>query len=794
MAQFPSPTSASDVWSDTDVYRAVAGGNWPQFPAAPTIGTATAGVNSASVAFTAPTFVGSSAITGYTVTSSPGGFTGTGASSPITVSGLTAGTSYTFTATATNSQGTGPASAASNSITALTSDTYFPYVSMLLPGNGTNAAQNNTFLDSSTNNFTITRNGNTTQGTYSPYGSNWSNYFDGTSYLQAAYSADFALSTNDFTIQGWVYVGNNFAAASHMFTFAAASPGSAADIGYYMYMDGSSNEAGVCSSTSYNTISGWTVAAATWTHFAMVRQSGTLRIYINGVQYGTTSASGSTNSNAAWTFKVGAYTSTTRRLNGYVSNFSLVNGTCLYPDGTTFTPSTTPLSTSTTNQKLFTCASNALVDSNTATTAKTLTLSGTPTVQRFSPFSPTSSYSAATIGGSGYFDGTGDYLTVPTAAGFQFGTGDFTVEMWAYLSSSSTQHGLLASNTTGAGYWASLVFGNIIYWQSQNGATNLLSLTYTPYYNQWTHIAFVRSSGTTKLYLNGVQVASAADTTNYTMASGTVDTGRDLDNTAYALGYITDVRVVKGTAVYTGAFTPPKLAPLATSGASSAACYPSTTNVNTSFASSATSLLTSMSNAAIIDNAMMNDLETVGNAQISTAQSQFGGSSIYLDGAGDWVISPAILPNTFGSGDFTVEMWIYPVSSASYGTLYSTEVYTAENVAATFQVSIDSSLVPKSGTRNAYVVTSSSALTANTWSHLAVSRSGSSWKMFINGTQVASATDSTSFVAGGFVTGTLPRSTGNTWFNGYIDDLRITKGYARYTANFTAPTTAFPTQ
>jgi alpha-tubulin suppressor-like RCC1 family protein len=86
-------------------------------PGAPTIGTATAGDAQASVAFTAPASNGGSAITGYTVTSNPGGLTGTGASSPITVSGLTNGTAYTFTVTATNSVGTGSASAASNSVT-----------------------------------------------------------------------------------------------------------------------------------------------------------------------------------------------------------------------------------------------------------------------------------------------------------------------------------------------------------------------------------------------------------------------------------------------------------------------------------------------------------------------------------------------------------------------------------------------------------------------------------------------------------------------------------------------------
>jgi len=106
------------VWSLSSVYQALGDQNWIMAPGAPTGVSATAGDAQADVSFTAPTFTGIPAgITGYRVTSDPGGLTGTGASSPITVTGLTNGTSYTFKVQATNSIDYGPDSDPSGSVT-----------------------------------------------------------------------------------------------------------------------------------------------------------------------------------------------------------------------------------------------------------------------------------------------------------------------------------------------------------------------------------------------------------------------------------------------------------------------------------------------------------------------------------------------------------------------------------------------------------------------------------------------------------------------------------------------------
>jgi hypothetical protein len=106
------------MWTSRQQMQARGANTWPALPGAPTGVTGTAGDAQVSVAFTAPADTGyPTGIVSYTVTSSPGGFTATGASSPLVVTGLTNGTSYTFTVRATNATGTGPASSPSGAVT-----------------------------------------------------------------------------------------------------------------------------------------------------------------------------------------------------------------------------------------------------------------------------------------------------------------------------------------------------------------------------------------------------------------------------------------------------------------------------------------------------------------------------------------------------------------------------------------------------------------------------------------------------------------------------------------------------
>ena len=180
----------------------------------------------------------------------------------------------------------------------------------------------------------------------------------------------------------------------------------------------------------------------------------------------------------------------------------------------------------------------------------------------------------------------------------------------------------------------------------------------------------------------------------------------------------------------------------------------------------------------------------VGNAQISTAQSKFGGASIAFDGTGDYLTVPTSSAFAYGLDDFTVEMWLFRVGSGQQH-LYEGRQNSATN---RFLFYLNSSNQLTYYANGAVVIASTAVPTANAWSHVAVTRASGTTKMFLDGTQAGSSySDTISYAAPTSVLyfGCNDVAAGS-FLNGYIDDLRITKGVARYTSNFTPPTLPFP--
>jgi hypothetical protein len=651
-------------------------------------------------------------------------------------------------------------------------DSKFNYVTMLLHGNGTNGAQNNTFLDSSTNNFTITRNGNTTQGTFTPYGSNWSNYFDGSGDYLTLPSNSCVVGANDFTLEAWVFIPDRsadytiFNSQTNATTAAGSSYGleiNTAGVMYSYYYVGS---------TTYNITSTGTVPTNTWNHVVLARTGGTISLFINGVRDGTRSDLSTSTINAGATnYPPGiGINAIYTPFKGYISNFRLLVGSGGYnATSSTITVPTTPL-TAVTNTAVLTCADNRFIDDSTNNF--TITRNGDTSVQRFSPFSPTTAYSTSVIGGSGYFDGSGDYLNIANQTALHLGGGDFSIECWTYLTSTSGAQRPISQNNSDYEFAFYIANGGdiTVYSSQSSGSLNFSINGGTLVTGQWYHLACTRTGSTIAFFVNGVRKNTAT-------FSGTVDSqtggwriGANGVGTDLQKGYITDARLVFGSNPYgVGTTLTLPTAPLT-----------AVTN---------TQLLCNFTNAGILDNAMMNDLETVGNAQISTSVKKYGTGSMYFDGSGDWLNASSSPNYGYGSGDFTIEFWVYPTSSSGIQVLLDQRTGSSTSAVPTIYTSSGTIYYYVSGNNR---ITGGS-LSLNQWSHISICRSGTSTKLFINGTQSGSTfTDTTTYLNAPVRIGDGNDGAGPYPYSGYIDDLRITKGFARYTSNFTAPTAAFP--
>jgi hypothetical protein len=181
-----------------------------------------------------------------------------------------------------------------------------------------------------------------------------------------------------------------------------------------------------------------------------------------------------------------------------------------------------------------------------------------------------------------------------------------------------------------------------------------------------------------------------------------------------------------------------------------------------------------------------------GNAVISTAQSQFGGASAYFDGAGDY-LSPSASNDFDLQGDFTVECWVYwsTVSGAAQRGVFQLNTSAAgpstsvSTLAAHINASGNWAFYTLAGARQ-----STSAVPAGTWQHLAITRQSGILRMIAGGTKIDEITDANNYTGTGFAVGTYYSSAYRC--DGFVDEFRVLKGTAAYTANFTPPTSPFP--
>lgn len=199
---------------------------------------------------------------------------------------------------------------------------------------------------------------------------------------------------------------------------------------------------------------------------------------------------------------------------------------------------------------------------------------------------------------------------------------------------------------------------------------------------------------------------------------------------------------------------------------------------------------------------MGNSWTANGNAQVSTSSPKFGSGSMLLDGTGDYL--SATISSLIGIQDFCVEAWIKPVGVASaqeilcIGTISNTSQFNLVfEITATG--ALRGSIQDGSGGSQLDISSSAAAITAGSWQHVAFTAEGTTARLRVNGTVVQTGTVSGTRVQNNTSVriGHLSTASGGTvtrYFNGNIDDVRVTKGWCRYSGSdaVSAPSAAFP--
>lgn len=378
--------------------------------------------------------------------------------------------------------------------------------------------------------------------------------------------------------------------------------------------------------------------------------------------------------------------------------------------------------------------------------------------------------------GFAVFDGSGDYISASSSVDFAL-NGDFTIDFWVRFDatalsnnlnqamidiSDGTNHIAIEKNRSGLGnYWYANVFG-----------VSVGNTTEAPAANTWYHVSLTRSGTTIRLSVNGTLVTNGSNTTSGTFSSNpTIHIGRYSSGVDEHIGWMDEFRISKGIARWTANFTP------------------STTPYTYDATYDEVLLHFDADGTTFTDES---GKTWTANGNVNCVGIKFDGMG-WFDGNGDYITTPDSDDFHFGTGDFSADFWV-KIPSGTQHTIFEQAVDSNN-----FQICyLDSNIIIYTCySASAYVmrVTAPFTISPNTWYHIALARSGSTFYIFVDGVS------QTVTVTHGSVGGTIPNfgasmklgygSVIAIYLKGWLDEYRISKGIARWTANFTPLTRAY---
>ena len=612
--------------------------------------------------------------------------------------------------------------------------------------------------DGSTNNYTLTPTGTVVYSSNPPTAIGGELNFS-SSYLTVANNTVLDMASGNFTIEFWFQTTTSgatlYTKRSSNLNYSPVQlvwSGSA----FTVYMSTSGTSWNITSTTSANFPTG------AWYHVALVRNSNNIYLYVNGISSITPAAiTGAVMTNTS-PFAIGADSATSpgTTFTGYITNFRIVKGTAVYTSN--FTVPTSPLTAISGTSLLLSVASSGAYITDTSGNSLTVTNAGGVTYN-----SPTAANPVST-GGSLYFDqSVASFLTLPSSSSAFNLTGDFTIEAWIYpIALTAGDNGIFDARANGgtAAPWAFYVGGDakIRFFTGSYyaGATTINN-------GVWTHVAAVRSGSTFTLYVNGV-----ADYTNPSFGTAAINPGTTspmigtkdygISGAFRTVQYITNLRLVNGTALYNSPnFTPSTLP------------FPSTQSANiygvpsNAITGTQTSLLLNAPIGAsfLTDSSSYNHTPTNGGNATSSSNT------------------------LFYANPFTVEFWWKPSGTGqANGKIFQTadgDSYTY--ISLTLDGTGNNLKVYMSNTGQSWnlVNGTSFTLTTGTWYHIALVYNVTTIKLYLNGVGTTLATVSTYINPVG--TTVIGGQTNGKNAYGSLSNLRVINGLAVYTGNFTPP-------